>query len=163
MKPKVTPVRTFGRGSPVLDYWLVHSEGFELATHGGGHLGVVQEVVIDERGYPRALIVRGGVLRRPRVMNVNAVEAVVPAEGMITLLNDRRRRTRPKNAPRRRDPGPGPTARLGDAAAKAARLLWLTAAVVSTHLVSAAGWTARGLRRNVPVMAGRVGDRKSVV
>jgi hypothetical protein len=141
----------------VLDYWLVHSEGFELTTPGGGRRGVVQEVVIDELGNPRALVVRSGVLHRPRVMNVNAVEAVVPAEGTITLLNDRRRRTRPRNAPRRRDPGRGLTAGFGHAAAKVARLLRLTAVLVLTHVVSAVGWTLRGLRRNVPVIAGRIG------
>ena len=47
----VTSRRVFGRGSPVLDYWLGHSEGFELTSPGGDHRGVVEEVVIDERGY----------------------------------------------------------------------------------------------------------------
>ena len=157
MNPRVTPVRAFGRGSPVLDYWLVHSEGFELTTPGGGHRGVVQEVVVDERGYPRALIVRGGVLQRPRVMNVNAVEAVVPADGTITLLSDSRRRTWTRTVLRRRDPGRGVTAGFEHTVAKTARLMGLTAVLALTHLVSAVGWTARKLRVNVPVLAGRVG------
>ncbi|HEY1367457.1 MAG TPA: hypothetical protein VGF23_10100 [Gaiellaceae bacterium] len=157
MNPQVTPVRTFGRGSPVLDYWLVHSEGFELTTPDGGNRGVVKEVVVDELGYPRALIVRGGVLQRPRVMNVSAVEAVVPADGTIRLRGNRRKRTRPQISLPQRAPGRGLTAGIEHAAAMAARLVWLAVVLALTYLVSAVGWTVRSLRTHVPVLAGRVG------
>lgn len=150
-------MRTFGRGSPVLDYWLGHSEGFELTTSGGGHRGVVEEVVVDELGHARALIVRGGVLHRPRVMNVNAVEAVVPADGTITLRSNRRRRIWPRIALRRRDRRPGRTAEFAQTPAKAARTAWRTVVLALTCLVPAFGWTARRLRTNVPLLAGRVG------
>ena len=43
----------------MLDYWLGHSEGFELTSSGGSHHGVVEEVLVDERGYASALVVRG--------------------------------------------------------------------------------------------------------
>jgi hypothetical protein len=141
----------------VLDYWLGHSEGFELTSPGGGHLGVVQEVVTDELGYPRALIVRRGVLQRARVMNVDAVEAVVPADWTITLRGSRRRRTWPRIAPLRRDTGRGVTAVFARTTVRAGRIMWTTSVLVLTSLVSAIGWTASGLRTNLPVLAGRVG------
>lgn len=147
----------FGRGSPVLDYWLRHGVGFELASPGGSHRGVVQEVVIDERGVPRALIVRGGVLQRARVVNVDAVEAVVPAEGTITLRGSRRRRARSRFAP-----APTGSARRGSAwlagvAAEVLRIVSKTALLVLALLVSAAGWSARRLRTNAPAVARRAG------
>ena len=147
----------FGRGSPVLDYWLRHSVGFELTSAGGGHRGVVQEVVTDDRGYPRALVVRGGVLQRARVVNVDAVEAVVPADGTITLRGAGRRATWSNFAPAASAP-----ARRGVAGLAAATLttLWFlakTALIALMLVVSAAGWSARRLRRNVPSLARRAG------
>jgi hypothetical protein len=153
VNPKVTRRRTFGRGSPVLDYWLGHSEGFELTSPGGGHLGVVQEVVTDELGYPRALIVRGGVLQRARVMNVDAVEAVVPADGTITLRSNRRTRSWARIALQRHDPGRGPIAVVARTAVRAARIVWMTGVLALTFLLSAVGWTARRLRTHVPILA----------
>jgi hypothetical protein len=141
----------------VLDYWLGHSEGFELTSPGGGHLGVVQEVVTDELGYPRALIVQGGVLQRARVMSVDAVEAVVPADGTITLRGNGRRSTWPRIALPRLDPGRSLTAVFARSAVQAARIMWMTAMFALKFLLSAVDWTARRLRTNVPVLAERAG------
>jgi hypothetical protein len=147
----------FGRGSPVLDYWLGHSEGFELTSPGGGHQGVVQEVVVDERGYPRALVVRSGVLQRARVVNVDAVEAVVPMEGTITVRGSGRRHTRPRFAPATSAPARRGIAGLAAATRSTFRLLTKTALFVLTLVVSAAGWSARRLRENGPSLTRRAG------
>jgi hypothetical protein len=150
----------FGRGSPVLDYWLRHSVGFELASPGGGHRGVVQDVVIDELGYPRALVVRSGVLQRARVVNVDAVEAVVPAEGTITLRDNPRSSTRLRVAPATMAPARSAIAGLAGAATRALRIVSKTALFLLALLVSAAGWSVRRLRTNAPALArwaGRAG------
>ena len=135
-----TSRRVFGRGSPVLDYWLGHSEGFELTSPGGDHRGVVEEVVIDERGYPRALVVRGGVLQREQVVDVDSVEAVVPADGTITLRSSRRKRARPRFA-RSTHAARGDGAALLGAGAAAVRIVWSTA-VVTLALAGRAGTSA---------------------
>ena len=136
----VTSRRVFGRGSPVLDYWLGHSEGFELTSPGGDHRGVVEEVVIDERGYPRALVVRGGVLQREQVVDVNSVEAVVPADGTITLRSSRRHRARPRFAGSAHAAS-GSVAALFGAGAAALRTAW-RAAVVTLGPAGRAGASA---------------------
>jgi hypothetical protein len=147
----------FGRGSPVLEYWLRHSAGFELASPGGAHRGVVQEVVIDGLGYPRALIVRGGVLRRARVVNVDAVEAVVPAEGTITLRGSRRSCPRPRLAPATTAPARRGVVALAATAAGALRIVSKTALLVLMLLVSAARWSARRVQTQAPALARRTG------
>jgi hypothetical protein len=151
----VTVRRVFGRGSPVLDYWLGHSEGFELTSPGGGHRGVVEEVLIDERGYPRALVVRGGVLQREQVVDVDSVEAVVPADGTITLRGERRKRTRPGfTLPRTGRLG---GAALAGAAAAAVRIALRAGALLLALVGSAARWSIHRLRRDVPAGARHAG------
>jgi hypothetical protein len=157
VNPTLARRRTFGRGSPVLENWLGHSEGFELTSPGGAHQGVVQEVLTDELGYPRALIVRSGVLQRARVMNVNAVEAVVPADGTITVRGTRRKRNWPRITLLRRGPGRGMAAAVARPAERTARIMWMSAVLALASLASAAGWTARRLRTDVPALAGQAG------
>ncbi len=147
----------FGRGSPVLDYWLGHSVGFELTSPSGGHRGVVQEVVTDERGYPRALVVRGGMLQRARVVSVDVVEAVVPADGTMTIRGSGPSRTRPRFAPAASVPARRGIAGLAAAAAATLRLLANTALLALSLFVSAAAWSVRHLRQNVPALARRAG------
>jgi hypothetical protein len=155
----VTVRRVFGRGSPVLDYWLGHSEGFELTSPGGGHRGVVEEVLVDERGYPSALVVRGGVLQRPQIVDVGAVEAVVPADGTITLRSSRQRRARPRFALPTRAVRNGGAA-LAGAPAAVVRIASRAVVLVLALASSAARRGMRRLRRDVPLGArgaGRAG------
>jgi cobalamin synthase len=86
-------------------------------------------------------------------MNVDAVQAVVPAEGTITVRTNRRTRI----ALLRHDPRRGPTAVVARTAVSAARIMWMTSVLALTSLASAVGWTARGLRTNVPVLAALAG------
>jgi hypothetical protein len=148
--------RVFGRGSPVLDYWLANSEGFELTSPGGGHRGVVQKVLIDERGYPRALVVRGGVLQRAQLVGVDSVEAVVPADGTITLRSSRRQRPQPRAAPSTRS-ARGGRAAVAAAAAAAVRVASRAAALILAFVGSAARRSMRRLQRDVRVGAHRAG------
>ena len=152
----VTVRRVFGRGSPVLDYWLGHSEGFELTSSGGGHRGVVEEVLVDERGHASALVVRGGVLQRAQLVDVTAVEAVVPADGTITLRSSRRRRPAPRLALPTGAVRNGGAALAGRAAALA-RIARRAAVLVLALAGAAARRSMRRLRRDVPVGARRAG------
>src|SRR5262245_31088314 len=90
-------------------------------------------------------------------MNVNAVEAVVPADGTITLRGNRRRRIWPGITMQRRHRRPGRTTGFAQTPAKTARTVWRTAVLALMGLVSAVVWAARSLRTNVPVVARRVG------
>jgi hypothetical protein len=153
----IGPRRVFGRGSPVLDYWLGHSQGFELSSPRGGHRGVVEDVVLDERGRPRALVVRGGALQRTRVLDVGAVEGVIPATETITLRSERLARPAPREprttaAPLGRATVRGAAA-TGTALGLLARMAW--AVLVLAWSLGRRG--VRGVRRRAPVVTRRVG------
>jgi hypothetical protein len=79
----------FGRTSPVLRYWLAHSEGFAVR---GGAKGVVSELLRDgDPHQPAALVVRRR--RRPmRTIDVSAVAAVLPDRRVLIVEKKRRRR-----------------------------------------------------------------------
>jgi len=75
----------FGRGSNVLDYWLLHAEGF-VVRRNGERVGDVREVVLDPgRGLASALVVRSRLLHRRRVVPVRAVDAVDPRARVLEL------------------------------------------------------------------------------
>jgi hypothetical protein len=110
---------------------------------------------VDELGHARALVVRGGVLQRAHVVDVEAVEAVVPADGTITLGGGQRERalgrfSLPERAPTRE--GIGALARQ---AAGVTRTVWRAFVVVLALLGSVAGWSARRAWRGVSVGARR--------
>jgi hypothetical protein len=99
-----TTVRAFGRGSPVLDYWLGRCMGFELVSTDGSHLGVVERVMVDHAGRARAIAVRTTILGRRRWLDPRAVEAVVPEQETIAARirsssRSRRGRRRARLAP----------------------------------------------------------------
>jgi hypothetical protein len=72
----------FSRGSPVLDYWLVHAEGLIVQPLGAR----VEEVVVGAPvGRAVALIVRSRVTHRRRAIPVESIAAVQPAAGRLLL------------------------------------------------------------------------------
>ncbi|HET7043712.1 MAG TPA: hypothetical protein VFI37_02580 [Gaiellaceae bacterium] len=77
------PTSIFGRHSPVLAYWLAHSEGFRVESPSG--CGVVERV-FSEPGEHRvtALAVRGRLpARRRQILPVHVFRAVDPAERVL--------------------------------------------------------------------------------
>jgi hypothetical protein len=78
--------RVFRRGSPVLEYWLAHAEGFEVATR-ASHVGVVDRVRIERAGgHARELVIRSRLLHRRRRVNADAFVAVDPAARRLELV-----------------------------------------------------------------------------
>src|SRR5499427_9385506 len=72
--------RAFGRGSNVLDYWLLHAEGFEVCA-GRRPVGVVRDAVIDPvSGRATEVVVRSAFLHRRRVVAAGEFTTVVPAQ-----------------------------------------------------------------------------------
>ena len=77
--PREQPT-VFRRGSNVLEYWLAHAEGFEVASRRVRPARVERVVVDPVRGHATGLIVRSfGVGRsRRRIVAADAVVAVDP-------------------------------------------------------------------------------------
>lgn len=74
----------FERGDRVLDYWLVHSEGFAVAR--GSVRGRVGGVVVDPAdGRARTLLVRGDARGRSRSVSAASVIAVDPFDKVLYL------------------------------------------------------------------------------
>lgn len=68
----------FGRGSNVLEHWLLHAEGFVVRSR-GARVGTVRDVVVDPvHGRATALVLRSPFLRRRRVVPAAAVQTVDP-------------------------------------------------------------------------------------
>jgi len=85
--------QTFAKGSPVLAYWLAHSEGFRVRGSRGA--AIVDDVLMQPPGSVTALTLRSCVLRRRRVLDADAVVAVVPGERVLVVgRRARSRRTR---------------------------------------------------------------------
>jgi hypothetical protein len=150
----------------VLDYWLARCEGFELTTAAGRQLGTVEEVVLDDSGRARALVVRGALLGRRRVVATEAIETVVPAGETFTLRSPPRARHRP--------PIGRAIARSSSVAARALHtaairtspriraalgLLVRVGAVSGARALAAAAsasrWGSARVRRHVPALARR--------
>jgi hypothetical protein len=75
-----TPV--FSRGSSVLDYWLVHSEGMTVEPLGSR----VEEVVVTAPlGHAESLIVRSRLTHRRRTIPAESIAAVEPSSGSLLL------------------------------------------------------------------------------
>jgi hypothetical protein len=91
MRSVAPTARSFGRGSRVLDYWLVHAEGFRI---GSGRLrgAAVEEVVLDEGGVRASALVVRKRLHGRQVIDADAIEAVTPATKVLTPRPPRRRR-----------------------------------------------------------------------
>lgn len=68
----------FRRGSNVLDYWLVHGEGFRVATHLGGRRRVNHVIVDPGRGRATALVVRSSIGGKQRTLPADAIAGVDP-------------------------------------------------------------------------------------
>jgi hypothetical protein len=82
---------TFGRGSNVLEYWLLNAEGFTVEPLGA----TVDRVVVPAPFEPPvALVVHDG-RGRERVISVDSIAAVEPREERL-LLDPRARVTRRK-------------------------------------------------------------------
>ena len=78
----------FGRSSPVLRYWLAHSEGFAVS---GGVKGVVAELVRNGDPHePAALVVRRR--RGTRTIDAGTVVAVLPDKKLLLVEKSKRRR-----------------------------------------------------------------------
>lgn len=90
MATAVHDEQTFAKGSPVLAYWLAHSEGFRVRGRRG--TAIVDCVLMQPHEGVTALALRSRVLRRRRLLAADAVEAVVPGERV--LLVGRRSRGR---------------------------------------------------------------------
>lgn len=116
VRPQVQP--TFGRGSPVLDYWLAHSEGFRVRGRRGS--AVVETVFVSPHGRVTALEVRGRLVRRRRVIPAASVQEVVPAERLLVATRPLRARARTWFAIAARAARPG-ARRLGALALRGVR------------------------------------------
>jgi len=91
-----TPV--FSRGSSVLDYWLVHSEGMTVEPLGSR----VEEVVVTAPlGHAESLIVRSRLTHRRRTIPAESIAAVEPSSGSLLL-------DPPERSAGRRIPRPSP-------------------------------------------------------
>lgn len=90
MATAVHDAQTFVQGSPVLAYWLAHSEGFRV--RGSRGRPVVDDILIEPAGSVAALALRTQLLRRRRLVAADAVVAVVPAERILVV--GRRARSR---------------------------------------------------------------------
>jgi hypothetical protein len=91
MRSVAPTARSFGRGSRVLDYWLVHAQGFRI---GSGRLrgAAVEDVVLDEDGVRASALVIHRRFRGRRVIAAEAIEAVTPATRTLEPRLARRRR-----------------------------------------------------------------------
>jgi hypothetical protein len=74
----------FERGDRVLDYWLVHSEGFSV-VRGSARRRVGGVVVDPADGRARTLLVRGDTRGRSRSIAAASVVAVDPFEKVLYL------------------------------------------------------------------------------
>jgi hypothetical protein len=74
----------FERGDRVLDYWLVHSEGFAV-VRGSARRRVGGVVVDPADGRARTLLVRGDTRGRSRPVSAASVVAVDPFEKVLYL------------------------------------------------------------------------------
>jgi hypothetical protein len=145
---KLEPARSFGRASPVREYWLAHCQGFRLRT-GRRRTGVVEAVGYDGSLFqPEVLAVRVGLRRKVRLIPAEAVEEVVPAERLLVVGD---------GAAESAEVGRGPT-RTGHALRGASRALargtlaagrLLAAGLRTLLLLTASGALAlaRGARR----------------
>ncbi|HEY1370575.1 MAG TPA: hypothetical protein VGF23_25825 [Gaiellaceae bacterium] len=91
MRSVAPTARSFGRGSRVLDYWLVHAQGFRI---GSGRLrgAAVEDVVLADDGVRASALVVRRRLRGRRVIAADAIEAVTPSTRTLTPRVPRRRR-----------------------------------------------------------------------
>ena len=77
--------RSFGRGDPVRDYWVVHSEGFRVEGAEGTE-GVVEAVEYEPtRPLDARLRVRRGTFGGGTVVRAADVEEVVPGRELLVL------------------------------------------------------------------------------
>jgi hypothetical protein len=145
-----TPV--FSRGSSVLDYWLVHSEGMTVEPLGAR----VEEVVVTAPvGRAETLIVRSRMTRRRKEIPVESIAAVEPSTGHLIL--DPRERHVGLRIARAHAVGAARVTRAGTASAFA----WLRPRAVhagtttARHSRSAAVRTGTGVAWLAPRVASR--------
>lgn len=78
----------FGRDSPVRDYWLAASEGFEVQAPDGRPLGTVKQVVHEQDGRAAALVVesRRSLGRvEEMILEAEAVAEVAPWRSALVV------------------------------------------------------------------------------
>jgi hypothetical protein len=146
------PAPIFSRGSSVLDYWLVHSEGMTVEPLGAR----VEEVVVTAPlGHAEALIVRSRMTRRRKEIPAESIAAVEPSTGHL-LLDPQERHVGLRTA-RARVVGAARVTR----AATVSAFAWLRPRAVQAgtttarHSRSAAVHTGTGVAWLAPRVAGR--------
>jgi hypothetical protein len=156
LKQAIAQPRSFGRESPVLEYWLGRCEGFELVSTSGGQLGVVEQVMLDDAGRARALVMRTTILGRRRTVDPRLAESVVPESEAIAV--------RPEAVPPAAGEARGSATRgvvqavhrvgppLQGASGGLARLLGATFVKALSVTVASSRWGAGRLRRYAPVV-----------
>lgn len=94
MATVVRDEHTFGQDSPVLAYWLLHSEGFRVRGRRGTK--IVAGVYVEPPGAVTELALRGRLFRRVRMLPADAIVAVVPGARLLVAghrAHGRRTRT----------------------------------------------------------------------
>ena len=131
----------------MLAYWLGRCEGFDLVSTEGSQLGVVDQVMLDDAGHARALVMRTVLLGRRRIVDPRLVEAVVPERESIAV------RVEPAVSPRnaRKPLLPGGR-RLRAGLVPLLRSLSSAGARSGSLAFVASRWAVSRLRRDLPVV-----------
>jgi hypothetical protein len=85
-----TQAIVFERGSRVLEYWLIHAEGFTVTSRGRGGARVETVVVDPYTGRASALLVRSGLRRR--LVEADAFSAVDPSRRTLSVTTKQQTR-----------------------------------------------------------------------
>ncbi len=164
LNPATSQPRAFGRGSPVLDYWLGRCEGFVLVSSRGTQVGSVEHVEVDDIGRALELVVQSPILGRRRTIDPRSIDAVVPESETITFSEQTAPVAHRRELTFRTPPVAGSGRALGASAAwiaprtralvaGSARVALAGGAKTLSLVRSGGRWVSLHVRRRVPILA----------
>ncbi len=164
LNPATSQPRAFGRGSPVLDYWLGRCEGFVLVSSRGTQVGSVEHVEVDDIGRALELVVQSPILGRRRTIDPRSIDAVVPESETITFSEQTAPAAHRRELTFRTPPVAGSGRALGASAAwiaprtralvaGSARVALAGGAKTLSLVRSGGRWVSLHVRRRVPILA----------